>query len=1104
MTRERAPSARTLTVERRPIAAALRSGALSPRAVRPVVSRSARSPAAVAVTSPVSLQAARVSHPNDPAEREAVHVARKVVQLSDSAVAKPPTVRSDDEDKKRHVQRAARAGAAPVVKAEEEQHGKPIVHRAAAPAIAKPDDETKNTIHRAAATRVGPDVAAIGGGGGGGGAPLPVSVRSYMEPRFDADFGNVRIHTGLRAAERNVSLNAHAFTIGNHIHFGQSQFRPDTGGGRELIAHELTHTIQQGGAIQRSAAPTVTTRSEPQIQRFGLSDALDYIADKANYIPGFRLLTVVLGVNPVNMAPAQRNAANILRGLLELIPVTGALIAQALAQYGIFDKVGAWIEGKLAALGVVGSALKGALGKFLDSLSWTDVLHPGDVWDRGKRIFTEPIDRLIALGKSLVTEILSFIRQAILLPLARLAEGTRGYDLLKAVLGEDPVTGDKVAPTPEAFLGGFLKLVGQEEIWNNMQKAKALPRAWAWFQGAIGALKGFVGQIPGLFVTALKSLGIADLVNPIGAFGKLAAVFGNFIGQFVNWGLNAAWTLLELIFDVVSPGAFGYIKRTGAAMRSILKNPLPFVGNLVKAAKLGFMGFAGNFLDHLKAGLIDWLTGSLPGIYIPKAFSLVEIAKFAFSVLGLTWANIRGKLVKAIGETAVKALETGFDIVVTLIRDGPAAAWDLIKEQLANLKDMVIGGITDFIVDMVVKKAIPKLVAMFIPGAGFISAILSIYDTVMVFVNKISQIIQVVTNFIDSIVAIAAGQIAPAAKRVESILAGLLSLAINFLAGFAGLGKVADKIMGVIAKIRAPIDKALDWLINWIVTMAKKLFAKAMGRDNETPQEKQKRLDKAAADALSAVNKYTGKPVGALILKPILAYIKIRHGLTAIEPIPKGDTWSIRLEINPVTIVNTSAKVGKKNFVLTFTHEPQWPLDEFESKCNAMKRAAEKKKMRDVVPPDLKTVGTGKTKALRKGGQAAFREDIKLFIAAVLSTMAAPQALSLMTQLQADHQQELQVGGTDTPENMALIESSMNASLGSQLKNAIKDAKVDADTVISEVKVAAPKGKARKAVPRSTGTAIQLQNLLLDAKNHTSGKVPATTKARILLWFKLD
>ena len=69
---------------------------------------------------------------------------------------------------------------------------------------------------------------------------------------------------------------------------------------------------------------------------------------------------------------------------------------------------------------------------------------------------------------------------------------------------------------------------------------------------------------------------------------KVGKAFGGFVGRFVSWGGNALWNLLEIIFDVVSPGALAYIKKTGAALKSILKNPLPFVGNLVKAAKLGF------------------------------------------------------------------------------------------------------------------------------------------------------------------------------------------------------------------------------------------------------------------------------------------------------------------------------------------------------------------------------------------------------------------------------------------------------------------------------------------------------------------------------------
>ena len=491
-----------------------------------------------------------------------------------------------------------------------------------------------------------------------------------MEPRFGANFSNVRVHTGEAAAHQSAHVSAHAFTVGDHIFFGKNQYQPDSARGKELIAHELTHTIQQEAVVQRKVDTTVTQRSEPRIQRLGISDALDWIADKANYLPGFRLLTIVLGMNPINMQPVDRSPANIVRALLELIPVTGALSPEALDRYGILAKVGAWIEGQIRTLGMVGGQLKGALMKFLDTLSWSDIFKLDDVYERGKRIFTEPISRLIDFGKSLVGDILKFIRDAILLPLAKLAENTRGYDLLKAVLGQDPVTGEPVPRTPEVLIGGFMKFIGQEEIWENMKKANAIPRAWAWFQGALQGLMGFVRQIPTLFINTLKSLEIIDLVLPPKAFIKVASAFGGFALEFVTWAGKTMWTLLEIIFDVVSPGALTYIKKTGSALKSIFQNPLPFVLNLVRAAKLGFQQFADNIGRHLTAGLIDWLTGSLEGVYIPKALNLTELGKFALSVLGISWAQIRAKIVKALGpsgEMIMKGLETTFDIVVALV-----------------------------------------------------------------------------------------------------------------------------------------------------------------------------------------------------------------------------------------------------------------------------------------------------------------------------------------------------------------------------------------------------------------------------------------------------
>src|SRR5262249_14936313 len=155
-----------------------------------------------------------------------------------------------------------------------------------------------------------------------------------------------------------------------------------------------------------------------------------------------------------------------------------------------------------------------------------------------------------------------------------------------------------------------------------------------------------------------------------------------------------------------------------------------------------FQQFATNIGKHLKASLIQWLTGTLggAGVYIPQSFEFRELVRFVLSVLGLTWQNIRQKLVKVIGEPAVKALETGFGIVVTLVTQGPAAAWEKIKEQLTNLKEMVLEEIMSFVVSKVVQSAVTKLLSMLNPAGAFVQAILAIYNTIMFFIERLKTI----------------------------------------------------------------------------------------------------------------------------------------------------------------------------------------------------------------------------------------------------------------------------------------------------------------------------------------------------------------------------
>jgi hypothetical protein len=83
----------------------------------------------------------------------------------------------------------------------------------------------------------------------GNGILLPDEVRSFMEPRFGADFSEVRIHSDSEAAELNRELSARAFTHGHDIYLGEDLNNLETNEGKRLLAHELTHVVQSVGRL---------------------------------------------------------------------------------------------------------------------------------------------------------------------------------------------------------------------------------------------------------------------------------------------------------------------------------------------------------------------------------------------------------------------------------------------------------------------------------------------------------------------------------------------------------------------------------------------------------------------------------------------------------------------------------------------------------------------------------------------------------------------------------------------------------------------------------------------------------------------------------------
>lgn len=176
---------------------------------------------------PWPLQATlRVGTVDDPLEREADSVADHVMRMPDPALI-PSSLGSQalrrkcnacsEEEDGQTVRRNGQSGA------RQEESGAAKLDGGSAPAIVQ-------------------DVL------GSSGRPLDAATRDFFEPRFGHDFSQVRVHTDEKAASSAQAVNAQAYTVGKNIVFGAGKYAPNNREGQRLIAHELTHTVQQSGS----------------------------------------------------------------------------------------------------------------------------------------------------------------------------------------------------------------------------------------------------------------------------------------------------------------------------------------------------------------------------------------------------------------------------------------------------------------------------------------------------------------------------------------------------------------------------------------------------------------------------------------------------------------------------------------------------------------------------------------------------------------------------------------------------------------------------------------------------------------------------------------
>ncbi|MDP3644697.1 MAG: DUF4157 domain-containing protein [Bacteroidota bacterium] len=191
-----------------------------------------------------------VGEPDDHFEAEADNLAEKIVQQPSAEQQSffPPAFSTPVQrmPKETIQENPVAVSLTPEIQKQREEDDEPIQMKAAG-------EENKNNQER----ELNPNTENRIRGSIGSGIPMDTPIRTKMENGFGANFGDVKIHTDQTAVELNRQLGAQAFTTGSDIYFNSGKYRPESLPGTQLLAHELTHTLQQGATSAISESPAI-------------------------------------------------------------------------------------------------------------------------------------------------------------------------------------------------------------------------------------------------------------------------------------------------------------------------------------------------------------------------------------------------------------------------------------------------------------------------------------------------------------------------------------------------------------------------------------------------------------------------------------------------------------------------------------------------------------------------------------------------------------------------------------------------------------------------------------------------------------------------------
>lgn len=580
------------------------------------------------------------------------------------------------------------------------------------------------------------------------------------------------------------------------------------------------------------------------IKDYLLQKIVDFVKENTTAYP---LLTVILGEDPITKQKVEFNGTNVLNAILELGGEEGIQQRTQMQETGTFAKVVGYIDEGIVVFGNLYDTIVQNFSRIWDMVTIEALMNPVETFRTIYAIFADPIAQVLAFVIKVGKEILKLIKEVLMQRLSAWAREQRGYTLVTVIIGKDPFTDEVVPRTMENVIRGFFGLMdGGEEQYKQLKESGAIDKTVAKVNAAVARLNMTPAAIVQLFIDLWNSFSLSDLMNPIAAFRRIIATFGEPIGRLIAFVIEIVKIVVEAIlivmkfpFDLIN----NIIAKAMQAFELIKRDPVAFLKNLLRAIKEGFMQFFDNILTHLINGLKTWFLGEVQaaGIPIPTDFTVMGIIKWLLAVLDITMEKIWKKLEERIGKPKVDKIRRMIEMAEKVANAaGEAYAFmqdvqqrgfmavmiDKVKEQLSNVWEMVLDAVKSFVMDQIIKKVTVKLLSMLDPTGimAVVNSAIAIYKAIETFIQKLREMLEIVNSFVEGTLQIAQGNTKKAADFLEGALARGIPIVIGFLANQVGLN-LSERLKDALELVREKVDKGLTWVIDKVVVIIEKIVA---------------------------------------------------------------------------------------------------------------------------------------------------------------------------------------------------------------------------------------------------------------------------------------